>query len=258
MDFLENYVSSIFIEHFPAVIVSIILSYTNRYNLLSIESSECWTYKFLREMFHTKKISASIQNSINFNDLHDIINEKIILIRDSSNKQYKLIDMDTSQIIKKFYYDDNWGYYCASDGKYMIFKKGWTQINIVDINEMKIIGTIKSLYPVTHEIMIVNDIVYLTANSFKIILKYTLSGEYIDKICFEKELVTSFWYRVCIKITHDEIVVIDHPKVLFYDLNGNKLEKSIIDHNPSKILVVTANFMCTRYNGYIYKYKRVL
>jgi hypothetical protein len=123
---------------------------------------------------------------------------------------------------------------------------------------MKIINTLKPLQLATYETMIVNNIVYLTANSLKLISRYKLSGEYIDDILFEEELMNRSWHHVRIKITNNEIIVIDCPRVLFYDLDGNKLEESLINQHKIESPVVTSDFICYRSDGHIYKYKRIL
>jgi hypothetical protein len=247
---------AILIDYFPSVIILIILSYVNKYNLQFIESSEFYTYDFLKELLY-KKIPLSIHKTISFCGVEDIINEKIILTKDSSYERYKMFDVETLQVIKEFYCDEKIGSYCASDGKYIIFRK-FPTINIVDINDMKIINTLRPLHSATYETMIVNNIVYLTANSSKRISKYALSGEHIDDIWLEKELINRAWCLVHIKITNNEIIMIDCPRVLFYDLNGNKLGESLTNESEINLPIVTSDFICFRSDGRIYKYKRVL
>jgi hypothetical protein len=275
MDF-DNDIKIILYDHFPTVIIDMILLYMGKFNLQFIESVNICTYDFIKTIFDkpngsrtSAKRQASVGRGLNnpenlpstsikiCSDNWDIINEKIISVTRYYENKCTLFDMKTAQIIKELHWDEHYGRYCASDGKYIVFKYS-NKISVLDIKKMNIICTIEPEHQVTFEIAIINNVIYITKNNIPEILKFKISGEYYNRISFKKDFPQNTWVHSRVRIIGNEIVITRDETILFYDLDGHKLGESVINQHTQNRPFVTPNYVCIRQDRIFYKYKRVL
>jgi hypothetical protein len=243
--------------YFPTVIANIILLYKGKYDLLYINTFESNSHNFIKNVYGK---SLLIENT----DMWDIIDDNTILLYNYANSVFKIFSIKRNEIIKTFRVDtkkycrDN-DYY-TSDGKYIIFGNG-VEINIFgipdsDIDTLKLINTIYPKYHVTKEARIVDDIIYTTVINRPIILKYKISGEYIGYICLSKEYRKTVWSSVYVAITNNEIVMLDHYRLLFYDIDGDKIGEYKINKRSISIPSVTSDYVFIKSCGSVDQYRR--
>jgi hypothetical protein len=260
---------SILNNHFPNVIVDMILLYIGKFNLRFVESSDEITYAFIKGV---QLISDQFPKISNYINCWDIIDDTIILLKDFgplldgsrvpaslARGHYKIFNIKTSQIVKEFYHrTDGETHYCSSDGKYIIFldSRGG-KLSIFDIDEKKIISNVYPCCMVTMESMIINDIIYTTSAYERLILKYTIFGIFIGIISFEDICEHITWSSAHIRITNNEIIIIIRQKVLFYDLEGIKLGESTINQYTRTRPKITSSHVYVMYKDRHHKYERI-
>jgi hypothetical protein len=165
----------------------------------------------------------------------------------------------TQKIIKDLQYIGLNKNYCTSNDKYIIFKYNSSKnITIFDIDNMRFICDIIAPRVITHESRIINNILYITARYKPLIFRYKISGEYVDSISFANDCTDKSWVHSNVSMINYEIIIVIENSVLFYDLDGNKIETLIMNNYDAYGIYVTPDHVYQRYYDKIQKYKRML
>jgi hypothetical protein len=274
----DNEIKNELIKYFPTVLADMILSYIHKCKLQYIESivddvTDLLIYN--DNIYICNHYAYIIYNSSKMYDLAPIkefkkdrviafIDENIVLLSNLKNSYY-FFNIENLQIVEDSNFIINVGeyndytLYCTSNNKYIILKNT-NKIYVVNIiKPNNIIYTIDPKIEImSDEISVVDDIIYITCSSLPKILRYKISGEFIDEISFLKDFIIQKW-RVChVKITNSEIIIISGNNVLFYDLDGVKYESFTIDHHAICSPCVTSKYIYVKSNRKFHKYKRVM
>jgi hypothetical protein len=246
MQLLENY--------FPFVIAEMISSYVGKYNLFHVNTFDKSATAFIKNMVNRTcdiKISPGDVLCI------DNIDENIFIYGNVYFNYITLFNVKRNEIIKKILIEKQHGKYFTTDGKYIVL--GSTdKLNILDIDENKIISTIRPQCSITYETTLASDIIYIVSGGEPKILKYTISGSHIKTIQL-KEIIRDYnWSRVRIRITKNEFVISLCQKIIFCDLDGNMLGESSVTPISVAPPFVTNDYVCIVADKICYRYKRMM
>jgi hypothetical protein len=254
-------------SYFPNVITYMILSYIGRYGL---QNDGCiyadYTYKIIcgRNLIIQTEDGIIHDNQIVYKiplreRVCNFISNYVVLLRNDDTGMYKIFNISLQQTITDLINIERDKLYCTLNSKYIIFRHNKNKnITIFDMHKMKFICDMIAPYQVTHESLIVNNILYITAHFVPIIFRYTILGECIGRINIVTDPEDILWSNSNVYITDNEIIIVRRRTIIFYDLEGNKLETLKINDQGSYNIYVNSTYVYLRYNNKIHKYMRVI
>jgi hypothetical protein len=255
----------ILIEHFPTVIVEMILSYMTKLNLHYVDNIARDQFDYflvqgdnefirygneLRDKHRTYKIPNNYT-------IKEFINTEQILV--VNGYEYKILNIKNAQVINDLRFIGDNIEYCTFSDEYIVFRyiniQGAFIFNIVT-NEC--VCNITTPCHITNESAVIDNEVFLTGYTNPIIFKYDISGKHINNIYFKNKIFGRTWDSYFVKIIKYEIILARGDSILFYNLDGLSLYVVIINVAIHVRPIITPNHIYITHDREIHKYKRVL
>jgi hypothetical protein len=258
----------ILIEHFPSVIVDLILSYMNKYNVRHIEDiivddyyrifirdNDIFVYKLDNNTLYGKHKTYKIPKN---NKMIEFIDDERVLLL-NYGRYHKILNIQNSQIIDDLQFIGIDKEFCTHKNEYMVFKDSdGKNIFIFDVINKKLVCNIAFQIKISHESLIIDNMLFITGRYEPIIFKYSILGEHIQNIHFENRTLGISWFRCYININEHEIILTDGQNIIFYDLDGCQLNKINMNMNIDHRAITSSEYVHFLSDKKINKYKRVL
>jgi hypothetical protein len=212
-------------------VAKIILSYMNKFQLRHVASihfkniTDIFTHNDEAYIFHPRAIHKIVNTDFKLYTFkrniipEKIIDDKNILITDFAHPLGGTIIMFNVTNCQKTKFPFHMSHYPVTVNESYIIIRDYTNCyTVYDLNKCLKLGQFKSIFHTSDsESAIIRNIIYIVVRNEQLIVKkYSLSGKHIEDIKFND-------HNCKVKICHNEIIVYQNHKILFYDLNGELL-----------------------------------